>query len=87
MFVEYLKKIMPVPITDIKVSKDGYKYVISTYTSVLNQDRGLQLRIVKRMHNNKKIKVFDGWYQKDNDITQKEAVVEFENPNKRNHIS
>lgn len=87
MFNAYIKKIMPVPITDIKVSKDGYKYVISTYTSVLNQDRGLQLRIVKRMHNNKKIKVFDGWYQKDNDITQKEAVVEFENPNRKNNIS
>ena len=85
MFNEYLKKIMPVPITDIKVSKDGYKYVVSTYASILNQDKGLQLRIIERMHNNKKVKFFDGWYSKNDDLTKKEAVVEFENPNRKNN--
>ena len=79
MFNAYIKKIMPIPITEIKASKDGYKYAIYTYASVLNQDRGIQLKIIKRVHNNKRIKTFDGWYLKDGDITQKYAVMEFKN--------
>ena len=85
MFNAYLKKIMPVTITEIQTSKDGYKYLVSTYASVLDKDIGLQLRIVKRMHNNKKIKVFDGWYYKNNDITQKYALVEFKNETKKSN--
>ena len=77
MFNAYLKKILPVPITKIQASKDGYRYLVFTYSSVLHEDRGIQLQITKRMHNNKRIKIFDGWYYKDNDITQKYALVEF----------
>ena len=77
MFNAYLKKVMPVPVTEIQVSKDGYRYLVFTHASILDKDMGLQLRIVKRMHNNKRIKIFDGWYYKDNDITQKYALVEF----------
>lgn len=82
MFNDYIKKIMPVPITEIQSSKDGYRYFVFTYASILDKDMGLQLRIVKRMHNNKRIKTFDGWYYKDNDITQKFALVEFKKDGK-----
>ena len=77
MFNSYIKKIMPIPITEIQSSKDGYRHFVFTYASVLDKDMGLQLRIVKLMHNNKRIKTFDGWYYKDNDITQKFALVDF----------
>ena len=77
MFNGYIKKILPIPVTEIKASKDGYKYLVYTYSSVLEHDRGIQLKITKRVHNNKRIKSFDGWYYKDNDITQKYALMEF----------
>ena len=77
MFNSYIKKKMPVPITKIQSSTDGYRHFVFTYASVLDKDMGLQLQIVKRMHNNQKIKIFDGWYYKDNDFTQKYALVEF----------
>jgi len=77
MFNEYLKKILPIPITKIKPSKDGYKYLIYTYASVLNQDRGVQLQLVKRVHNNKRIKTFDGWYYDDKNLNEKYALIEF----------
>ena len=84
MFDKYLRKIMPIPITKIDVSKDGYKYLVYTYASVLDKDRGLQLRLVKRMHNNKKIKTFDGWYN-DKNLSEKYALVEFYNGKKINN--
>lgn len=83
MFNAYIKKIMPIPITEIQSSKDGYRHFVFTYASILDKDIGLQLRIVKRMHNNKRIKTFDGWYYKDNDITQKYALVEFKKDGKK----
>ena len=61
MFNEYLKKILPIPITKIEVNNDGYKYRITTYSSVLNE-RGTENSIRKRINNNKRIKSFSGWY-------------------------
>ena len=76
MFNEYLKKILPIPITKIEVNNDGYKYRITTYSSVLNE-RGTENSIRKRINNNKRIKSFSGWYLKPNDIYYKQAIVEF----------
>ena len=68
---------MPIPITEIKASKDGYRYLVYTYSSVLDHDRGIQLKITKRIHNNKRIKTFDGWYYNDKNLNEKYALVEF----------
>ena len=76
MFNEYLKKILPIPIVKIEVNNDGYKYRITTYTSVINE-RGAEETIRKRIIKNKRIKSFNGWYFKDNDINYKQVVIEF----------
>ena len=89
MFNSYIKKILPIPTIKIQSSKNGYRYLVSTYASIIDKDIGLQLRIAKYMHNNKRVKIFDGWYYKEDDITQKYALVEFyknekgQNNNKR----
>ena len=77
MFDNYLKKILPIPITKIKRSDDGYKYEIMTYSSVLNE-YGVENLIRKITSKNKRIKSFDGWYLVPNNFCYKEAIVEFE---------
>lgn len=77
MFDKYLAKILPIPIVDIEVSKkDGYKYRITTYSSVLNEI-GTKERVAIRLKNNKRIKSFDGWYMKDKEPFFKQMIVEF----------
>lgn len=76
MFDEYLRKIIPVPLVDIKVSQDGYKYLITTYASVLSEF-GVASRIERRLKINKRIKSFKGWWLKDNECFYKQAIVEF----------
>lgn len=85
MFDKYLRKIIPIPITKIETFKDGYKYLVYTYASVLNQDKGIQLKIIKRAHNNKRIKTFDGWYYNDKNLNEKYALVEFYNGKTNNN--
>lgn len=76
MFDEYLRKIIPVPLVDIKVSQDGYKYLITTYASVLNEF-GVESRIENRIKINKRIKSINGWWNKDGECFYKQAIVEF----------
>lgn len=79
MFNEYIRKILPIPIIKIEISKDGYKYRITTYSSVINE-RGTIDIINKRINKNKKIKIFNGWQFKDNDYNYKQAIIEFNKP-------
>ena len=76
MFNDYIKKILPIPITEIEVSPDGYKYRITTHSSVISE-YGVSDLINRRINKNKRIKSFDGWYLKENDFTKKQAVIEF----------
>ena len=79
MFNDYIRKILPIPITQIEVSQDGYKYRVTTYSSVINESFVTDI-IKKRIKNNKKIKSFDGWYLKSNDYNYKQAIIEFVKP-------
>lgn len=74
MFNEYLKKVLPIPIKEIKASKDGYKYLITTYSSVVN-DMGKIIE--QRVRKNKRIKSISCWFLKEGDTFYKQAVVEF----------
>jgi len=74
MFIEYLKKILPIPIKEIKASKDGYKYLITTYSSAVNDMNDI---IEQRIRKNKRIKAISGWFFKEGDIFYKQAVIEF----------
>lgn len=77
MFNEYLKKILPIPIVGIEVSKtDCYRYRITTYSSVLNE-YGVEKQVASRLGKNKRVKSFDGWYMKDNEPFFKQMIVEF----------
>ena len=79
MFNDYIRKILPIPITQIEVSQDGYKYRITTYSSVINEPNVVDI-IKKRIKNNKKVKFIDGWYFKNNDYNYKQAIIEFKKP-------
>ena len=79
MFNDYIRKILPIPITQIEVSQDGYKYRITTYSSVINEPNVVDI-IKKRIKNNKKVKFLDGWYFKGNDYNYKQAIIEFKKP-------
>ena len=74
MFNEYLKKVLPIPIKEIKASKDGYKYLITTYSSVVND---MSKIIEQRVRKNKRIKSISDWFFKEGDTFYKQAVVEF----------
>lgn len=76
MFKQYLKKIIGIPLTEIKVSEDGYRYLITTYTSVINE-YGTEKMVENRIKKCKRIKSFDGWYFNKNDLYYKDAIVEF----------
>ena len=79
MFTEYIRKILPIPIVKRENSKDGYKYRITTYSSVINE-RGVTDIIANRIHKNKKIKYLYGWYFKSGDTKYKQAIIEFYKP-------
>ena len=80
MFDKYLEKILPIPIVDIEVSKtDGYKYRVTTYSSIINE-YGTEKRVASRLEKNKRIKSFDGWYMKDKEPFFKQMIVEFKKP-------
>ena len=80
MFDKYLAKILPIPIVNIEVSKtNGYKYRITTYSSVLNES-GTENRVAIRLKNNKRIKSFDGWYMMSGEPFYRQAIVEFVKP-------
>ena len=81
MFNDYIRKILPIPITEIESNKDGYKYRITTYSSVINES-GVTDIIKNRIKTNKKIKLFDGWYLKNDDYNYKQAIIEFVKPSK-----
>lgn len=77
MFDKYLEKILPIPIVDIEVSKkDGYKYRVTTYSSVLAEN-GVKNQIIIRLKSNKRIKSFDGWYLKEHEPYLRQMYVEF----------
>ena len=76
MFNEYIKKILPIPITKITASEDGYTYKISTYSNVLSE-YGVEKNIIKRTKNNKRIASFDGWYTDITDTYSKYAFLTF----------
>lgn len=75
MFNEYIRKILPIPITKIEHSDDGYKYRLTVYSSIINEN-GVTDMIKKRLKN-KRIKSFDGWYFKPDNINYKQAIIEF----------
>lgn len=74
--MDYLKKILPIPITDTKISDNGYKITITTYASVL-QEYGIENLINKIMKQNKRIQYFDGWYFEPQNVFYKQAIVSF----------
>ena len=74
MFDNYIRKILPIPIIEIKASKDGYKYLITTYSSVINENNCEQ-SIIKRISKNKRIKSISCWQTIDNYC--KRAIIEF----------
>lgn len=76
MFDKYLKKILPIPIIEIKPNKDGYKYLIRTYSSVINEGE-TEYIINKIIAKNKKIKSISTWIYNPDNMYQKQAIVEF----------
>lgn len=80
MFNEYLKKILPIPIINMEVNNDGYKYRITTYASVIDE-RGTETTIRKRLNSNKRIKDISGWYFLPNDYFYKQMIIEFKHEN------
>ena len=82
MFTNYIKKILPIPITNIETNNDGYKYRVTTYSSVIDE-RGVKEVLRKRIRSNKKIKSMSDWGFKKGDTFYKQAIIEFykkENP-------
>ena len=75
MYNDYLRKILPIPIVDIEVK--GYKYRITTYSSVIDES-GVKATVTKRLKNNKRIKSFGEWWFKSDDRYYKQLIVEFE---------
>lgn len=75
MFHEYIKKILPIPIVEIKASEDGYKYLITTYSSVIDE-YGCKNDILKRVKKNKRVKSISDWYFKEKNTYYKEAIIE-----------
>ena len=75
MFNEYIKKILPIPIIEIQVNKDGYKYLITTYSSVINE-YGCKDSINKRINKCKRIKSISYWWNKPNNSYYKQAIIE-----------
>lgn len=76
MFYNYIRKILPIPIIEIKASKDGYKYLITTYSSVINEYNCEKI-INKRISKNKKIQSISYWRLNPDNNLQKQAVIEF----------
>lgn len=79
MFDEYIRKLLPIPIINIESNQDGYKYRITTYSSVINE-RGVIDLINRRINKCKKIKSFNGWYLKSGDVNYQQAIIEFVKP-------
>lgn len=77
MFNEYLKKLLPIPIIGIEVSKDGYSYRITTYSRVI-EERGVEKMVEGRIIKNKRIKKFYGWFLKPHEPFYKQAVITFQ---------
>ena len=77
MFNEYIRKILPIPIVMIESSNDGYKYRITTYSSVINE-RGCENAIIKRIQKNKRVKSISGWINKPDNNYFAQAIIEFE---------
>ena len=74
MFNDYIRKILPIPIIDIKVGKNNnYLYKIVTYSHVADECNDI---VKQRVNKCKKIKSIDGWYFDEN-INNKYAVIEF----------
>lgn len=84
MFADYLRKILPIPILEIQTNKDGYQCVITTYSSVI-QEYGVEKLINKIISKNKRIKSFDGWFFKPQDVFLKEAIVTFRGKNENSN--
>lgn len=76
MYNDYLRKILPIPIVDIEVK--GYKYRITTYSSVIDE-KGVKATVTRRLKNNKRIKSFGDWWFKNDDRYYKQLIVEFVN--------
>lgn len=76
MFNEYIKKILPIPIVMIENSKDGYKYRITTYSSVI-REYGCENQIKKRISKNKRIKSISCWLNKPDNAYFSQAIIEF----------
>ena len=76
MFNDYIKALLPIPITDIRVSESNkYKYKITTYAKVADEAEKI---IKNRVNKCKRIKSFNGWFY-DNDTYFKYAIIEFVN--------
>jgi len=75
MFHGYIRKVLPIPIVEIKASEDGYKYLITTYSSAIDE-YGAKNDILKRVKQNKRMKSIDGWWFKENNTYYKEAILE-----------
>lgn len=76
MFNEYIKKILPIPIVMIESSKDGYKYRITTYNSVIGE-YGCEDAIIRRLQKNKKVKSISSWINKPDNNYFAQAIIEF----------
>ena len=75
MFNEYIRKVLPIPIVEIKASDDGYRYLITTYSSVIDE-YGCKNDIIKRVKKNKRMKCISDWYFKEKDTYYKDAILE-----------
>lgn len=75
MFNEYIRKVLPIPIVKIQASKDGYKYLLTTYTKVIDES-GAKSDILKRVKKNKRMKNISDWYFNERDAYYKEAILE-----------
>ena len=75
MFNNYIRKVLPIPIVEIKASEDGYRYLLTTYSSIIDE-YGAKNDMLKRVKNNKRMKCISDWGFKERDTYYKQAVLE-----------
>lgn len=81
MYNAYIKEIMPIPVTNIEISpNNNYLYRITAFSSLVEENKKT---IDKILGKNKRIKSYEGWWFKPQDIYYKQALIEFKKENKK----
>lgn len=71
---------MPIPIENIEISpNNNYLYRLTVFSSLVDENKSI---IDKILSKNKRIKTYEGWWLKPQDIVFKQALIEFKREKK-----